>query len=243
MEGNKIDADTERLALEILRAGAVEIRDIDGGEDPLLYSSGNFGPGYVTIKNLVGRKQIIKPLTKHLAACVARENPDLKFIAGNVTGGIIPAWLLSEYLEECLGRIVPFVYIRDTRKKGGQKELITGISNNPEISLGDNAINVEELVNFAETTCNGSGALREAGYEVTHAACILFYNNPVAIEALKTEKIKMVHLMTLPQLLEVAEKHGTHSPKAIAGYREFLKDPLEWQKKRGFEPVKGGGTK
>lgn len=233
----------EQLALSIINAGAVDIRDVDNGEDPLLYSSGNWGPGYLMIKGLVGRKEIIRSLTKGLAALVAKENPNLNFVAGNVTGGIIPAWLLSEYLEEYLGRTVPFVYIRDTRKKGGQKELITGISNNPEISLGDNAINVEELVNFAETTCNGSNALREAGYKVTHAACILFYDNPVAIKALETEKIKMVHLLTLPQLLEVAEKHRTHSPKAIAGYREFLKDPLQWQKERGFEPVKGGGTK
>ncbi len=233
----------EQLALSIINAGAVDIRDVDNGEDPLLYSSGNWGTGYLMIKGLVGRKEIIRSLTKGLAALVAKENPNLNFVAGNVTGGIIPAWLLSEYLEEYLGRTVPFVYIRDTRKKGGQKELITGISNNPEISLGDNAINVEELVNFAETTCNGSNALREAGYKVTHAACILFYDNPVAIKALETEKIKMVHLLTLPQLLEVAEKHRTHSPKAIAGYREFLKDPLQWQKERGFEPVKGGGTK
>ncbi|MCK4525331.1 MAG: hypothetical protein KAU07_02760 [Candidatus Andersenbacteria bacterium] len=233
----------EQLVLSIINAGAVDIRDVDNGEDPLLYSSGNWGTGYLMIKGLVGRKEIIRSLTKGLAALVAKENPNLNFVAGNVTGGIIPAWLLSEYLEEYLGRTVPFVYIRDTRKKGGQKELITGISNNPEISLGDNAINVEELVNFAETTCNGSNALREAGYKVTHAACILFYDNPVAIKALETEKIKMVHLLTLPQLLEVAEKHRTHSPKAIAGYREFLKDPLQWQKERGFEPVKGGGTK
>ena len=238
-----ITSDMEKLALMIINAGAVEIRDVDGGEEAFLYSSGYYGPGYLMIKGLVGRKSIERLLTKSLAALVAKENPDLNFVAGNVTGGIIPAWLLSEYLEQYLGRTVPFTYIRSTRKKGGQKELITGISNNPEISLGDNAINVEELVNFAETTCNGSDALREAGYEVTHVACILFYNNPVAIESLKNKEIKMVSLMTLPQLLEVAEKHRTHSPNAIAGYREFLKDPLGWQEKRGLKPVEGGGTK
>lgn len=238
-----INSSTEDLALMIINAGAVDIRDVDGGEKPFLYSSGNFGPGYIMIKGLVGRTRIMRFLIERLAARVAEENPDLNFVAGNVTGGIIPAWLLGEYLEEYTGKTIPFVYIREMRKRGGKKELITGIANNPEILSGDNAVNVEELVNFAETTCNGSDALREAGFKVTHAACILFYDNPIGIKSLEAKKIKMVHLITLPQLLEVAEKHRTHSSKAIAGYREFLRDPLQWQERRGLEPVKGGGTK
>lgn len=234
---------SETIALEILHAKAVDIRDVDGGEKPFLYASGNHGPGYVSIKNLVGRKRIIKLLAQNLAIKISQLAPNLDFIAGNVTGGVIPAWLLSEYLGSILGRTVPFVYIRDTRKKGGQKELVTGVANNPEIPTGANGLVVEELVNFAETTCHGADALREIGYEVTNAACILFYDNPEAVKALKVEKIEMVHLITLPELLKVAEKHETHPQKAINSYREFLQDPLGWQAERGFERVKEGGTK
>lgn len=233
----------EMVALEILNAKAVDIRDIDNGEKPFLYASGNWGPGYVSIKNLVGRKAIIKLLAQNLAIKISEKAPNLDFIAGNVTGGVIPAWLLSEDLGAILGRTVPFVYIRETRKKGGQKELITGIKDNPEILSGANGLVVEELVNFAETTCNGADVLREAGYEVTNSACILFYNNPEAIKSLAKEKIEMVYLITLPQLLEIAEKHKTHPAEAINSYREFLKDPLGWQAMRGLEPVKEGGTK
>jgi len=248
----------EELILEVIKARAVEIRDVPSrvtneeieklplSRQPFLYSSGNWGPGYVTIKNLVGRKKIIKSLCQELAKKVAREVPRLDFVAGNVTGGVIPGWLLSEYLESLLGRIVPFVYIRDTRKKGGQKELITGIANNPEIRPGANGANglvVEELVNFAQTTCNGARALREAEYTVTHAACILFYNNPESLKSLQAAGIKMVYLFTLSQLLKVAEKYQTHSRKAIDDYRQFLKDPLGWQAKRGLKPIKEGGTK
>ena len=128
---------TEELALAIIKARAVEIRDVDGGEPPFLYSSGNYGPGYLMIKGLVGRKSMMRLLMDSLAARVAEESPDLNFVAGNVTGGIIPGWLLSEYLEEYLGRTVPFVYIRGARKKGGKEELITGIDNNPGITKAD----------------------------------------------------------------------------------------------------------
>lgn len=250
-EQTKID----ELALMVLEAKAVEIRDISlkvtneeveklpRENQPFLYASGNWGPGYVTIKNLVGRKEIIRLLTRQLAQKIAEKVPQLNFVAGNVTGGVIPGWLLSEYLESPLGRTVPFVYIRDMRKKGGQKELITGIANNPEISQSDNALVVEELVNFAQTTCNGAKALREAGYQAGHAATILFYNNPEAIKALEEAKIEMIYLFTLPQLLEIAERNHTHPQKVIDGYREFLKDPLGWQAERGLKPVERGGTK
>ncbi len=247
--------ENEGLILEVIKARAVEIRDVPSrvtneeaeklplGKQPFLYSSGNWGPGYVTIKGLVGRKKIIKSLCQELAKKIVREVPRLDFVAGNVTGGVIPGWLLSEYLESLLGRIVPFVYIRDTRKKGGQKELITGIANNPEIPLKANGLVVEELVNFAQTTCNGVQALREAGYTVTHASCILFYNNPESLKSLQIAGIKMVYLFTLSQVLKVAEKYQTYSRKAIDGYRQFLRDPLGWQAKRGLKPIKEGGTK
>lgn len=238
-----VTPDVARVMLEVLESGAVEIRDVDAGEDAFLYASGHHGPGYVSIKSLVGRKRIIRSLCKLLAEKIAAEAPHLRFIAGNVTGGLVPGWLLSENLEPLLDRTVPFVYIRDMRKRGGQKELITGIANNPEIHSGDNGLVVEELVNFAQTTCNGAEALREAGYTVTHAACILFYDNPEAIKALQEAGIEEVWLFTLPQLLEIAERQQTHRREAIEGYREFLRDPLSWQKKRGLAPVREGGTK
>lgn len=244
----------EETGLIVLEAKAVDIRNVPPKvtneeveklpleNQPFFYASGSWGPGYVMIKGLVGRKQIIKFLTQQLARKIVEKTSRVDFVAGNVTGGVIPGWLLSEYLEALLDKTVPFVYIREMRKKGGQKELITGIANNPEVPAGANGLVVEELVNFAQTTCNGADVLRDAGYSVTHAATILFYDNPEAIKALKLHGVEMIYLFTLPQLLTVAEKHQTHPQEAIDGYREFLKDPLGWQAKRGLEPRKEGGT-
>jgi len=244
----------EEIALMVLEAKAVEIRNVPSKvtneevetlpreQQPFLYASGNWGSGYVSIKNLVGRKTIIRPLVSQLAQLVAERVPYLNFVAGNVTGGVIPGWLISEELEKLLGRTIPFVYIREARKKGGQKELITGITNNPEIPTGANGLVVEELVNFAETICNGADALRDAGYVATHGATILFYNNPEAIKALEEHGIEIVYLFTLPDLLTVAEKYRTHPQNAIDDYREFLADPLGWQAARGLKRIEKGGT-
>lgn len=258
-------AEIRESIIMLLGAGATEIREIPERvtndevsglpleNQPFLYASGNWGPGYISVKNQVGRKEIIKPLLQELALLVAKRAPRLNFVAGNVTGGMVPGWFISELLarihgkgqyrgKETCRKVVPFVYIRAARKSGGQKELITGIANNPEILKGDNGLVVEELVNFAQTTCNGAESLRDAGFEVTHAATILFYDNPEAIEALEQHKIEMVYLFTLPELLEVAEEKGAFSVKAIADYREFLKSPSDWQERRGLKPIEKGGT-
>ena len=244
----------EKNALAIIKAGAVEIRKIplrvtneevkklSLENQPFLYSSGNWGPGYLMIKGLVGRKRILKPLVRQLALLVAERIPNLDFIAGNVTGGMMPGWILSEELEPILGREIPFVYIRPSRKSGGQKELVTGLKGNPDIPPTPQGLVIEELVNFAETTCNGIEALRDDKVPAIYAATILFYNNPRAIETLKDNRVEMIYLLTLPELLEVAERHQTHSQEAIADYREFLKDPLKWQAKRGLKPIEKGGT-
>jgi orotate phosphoribosyltransferase len=234
---------TAELAGAVLDAGAVEIRDVDGGSPPFLYSSGNWGPGYVSIKGLVGQKPLLKLLCEQLAVTVERTMGDgTGFVAGNATGGMIPGWLLSEYLSEFHGRAIPFVYVRETRKKGGQQELITGIASNPMIRPGANALIVEELVNFAETTCNSATALRDAGFTVSHAACILAYDNIDSRTALGRSNVRLIALLTLPSLLDVALSSGRVAPHAVQSYRDFLENPTAWQKQRGLKPVARGGT-
>lgn len=231
-----MDSKVEQLMVDVLKAGGMEIRDVEAGERPFLYSSGNWGPGYVSIKGLVSQRNLMAALCKGLGERVIQAATP-NFVAANVSGGMIPGWLLAEYL------FIPYVYVRETRKKGGQQEHITGITSSPRIPLGANGIVVEELVNFAQTTCNSAEVLRNSGYEVTHAACVLFYDNPEAIKALERENIRMVYLFTLPELLDCAERHGTYPVATVQRYREFLKDPLGWQTNHSLTPVVEGGTR
>jgi len=249
------DGTKRNLGLRILRAGAMELRRVPQlvtndevetlpkEQQPFLYASGNWGLGYVSVKNLVGRTTLIVSLVKYLAFVVADWAGQVDFIAGNVTGGVVPGWLLAQELSGLLGRVIPFVYIRDLRKKGGQKELITGIANNPEIPLGSAGVVVEELVNFAETICNGAICLREAGYVAKEGACILSYRNPVAEKALKENSIEMSWLLSLQDLLDSADENKTHPADLLAEYKRFLLDPLAWQAERGLTHVEKGGTK
>lgn len=232
----KID-NLEKIGLAIINAGGLDIRDVDGGEEPFLYSSGNRGPGYVMIKGLVGQPSILKYLTGQLAHKIVDEEiyKEFDFIAGNATGGMIPGWQLRNDLEELTKREVPYVYVRETRKLGGHKELITGNRKNPLIKPGDRALVFEELVNFAETTTNSAIVLREAGYNADVAGTILNYENPKAQELLDKTKVTLTHLIGLPDLLDVAEETSGFNAGAVQSYRDFLANPVKWQLDRGYE--------
>jgi len=221
----------------ILLAKAVDIRNLDKGEKPFLYSSGNWGPGYVNIKGLVGQEEIFKTLVRQLSLRTLASGTQFDFIAANATGGMIPGYQLREDLQKLTGKEIPYVYVRGSRKPGGHQELVTGIDDNPYTPAGAKALVIEELINFAQTTTNSAVGLREIGFAVDSAATILHYQNPEAIKSLAENHISVVQVTSLPKLLEVAETEGIFSPQAVSDYRTFLQDPLAWQTQRGLEPV------
>lgn len=163
---------------------------------------------------------------------------EFDFVAANATGGMVPGYELRGKFQELTGKRIPYVYVRGSRKPGGHKELVTGISNNPFIGEGERALVVEELVNFAQSTTNSAVGLREIGYQVHSAATILHYENPIALQKLRENDISVIKLTSLPVLLSVAEEGGFFDGRAIDDYKNYLRDPLAWQEQRGYEPVK-----
>lgn len=162
----------------IVGAHAVAIRDIEAGEKPFVYSSGNQGPGYLMFKGLVSQRQLLKAMVHHLAFKTLNIFPDVEYVAGNATGGMVPGWIMAEALSTLAGREVPYFYVRNTRKIGGHGELLTGDKNNDFFQPGRRGLVFEELVNFAETTTNSALVQRDAGYEVRFGATIVSYDQP-----------------------------------------------------------------
>ena len=226
-------APLEEIASRIVGSYAVSIRDVDSGKEPFVYSTGNRGPGYVMIKGLVGQRKVLKFLTGQLAIKVAPLfGEHFDFIEGNATGGMVPAWQLTDDVERVLGLeegTIPYNYLRGSRKEGGHGELITGNGNNPLVRPGMKALVVEELVNYAGTTTNAAEEFRSAGYLVTHAACILSYDHPQSNDRLRERGVTLLSLMTLPTLLDVSEAQGLLPKGGIDSYRAFLADPVGWQ--------------
>ncbi|HAI74466.1 TPA: hypothetical protein DCL22_03745 [Candidatus Moranbacteria bacterium] len=215
----------------------VEIRDVQKGEEPFVYSTLNRGPGYVDVKGSVGIRPLfeleIELLTDRI---IADGLDDIELVVGMMTGGALPGFHLAYFLSERFGRTVHYLYQRGARKEGGHGELDTGDRNNSLIKTGCKTLVVEELVNFAGTTTNGVLYEREEKNRVvTDAACILFYENPVAIKRLAEHNIKLHHVVGLPELLDFGVAKGYADENLVEQYREFLRDPKVWNESRGFE--------
>src|SRR3989338_7371258 len=96
-------ASSDEIAQAIVNAGAVEVKNVDSGDSPFVYSTGNRGPGYVMIKGLVGQRKTLKFLTWQLSHKVAPLfGKDFDFIEGNATGGMVPGWQLTDDVERRL---------------------------------------------------------------------------------------------------------------------------------------------
>ena len=153
------------LVRQMLDAKMLDFRNIANGEQPFVYSTGNKGPGYLMVKALVSQRPLFRALIHHLAFKVLGTFPDVEYVAGNVTGGMIPGFELADALSTLTARHIPYVYVRDARKQGGQGEQITGDKNNDFFCQARRGLVVEELVNYAQTTTNSALVQSEAGVD------------------------------------------------------------------------------
>jgi orotate phosphoribosyltransferase len=236
----------EEVCAKLLEASALDIRDVDGGEDPYHYSSGNWGPGYVDVKGTVADQGTFKPLVQQVGRKLIDEGVEFDHIAGNATGGMVPAYECREAYQEMTGRDdIEYVYVRGSRKQGGQGELITGLQHIPRRRTDGSPTHflvMEELVNFAETTKNSLLNLRDLGFVANQGATILSYDHAEANQSLADNEITLTALTTLPTLLQASVELGHFSLDAVDSYRAFQADPAGWQAERDLvpTPVSGG---
>jgi orotate phosphoribosyltransferase len=231
----------DQICQMILDSGQVELRDVQAGELPFEYSASTpenpiFGPGYILIKALVGQDELFFPLVNQLALRVEEAGLELDVICGNVSGGMVPGYLLKLYLTHMYGRLVRYIYARDTRKKHGSSEMLVGVDNNPflegQLYIGD----VEELVNNAKTTCNAALTLRNSGFRCDQALTILDYQNVDAIARREGIGLTQISLVTLPQLLAYAQEQRRWPVHVTKDYLSYLDSPAAWRE-RNMEAI------
>ncbi len=122
--------------------------------------------------DLVGRPNVVNRITSVLATDVS-ERDDYDFIAANATPGMIYGWQMEADMEEITGRETPFVYVRESAKKGGHKERITGGNS---IQQGQRALIVESEYDpeaFLRKVHSSAEALVGAGYKPMRVATSL----------------------------------------------------------------------
>ncbi|OGY24315.1 MAG: hypothetical protein A2172_00425 [Candidatus Woykebacteria bacterium RBG_13_40_15] len=236
---------TREMCELILHSGQVALRDINAGELPFEYSANKatlvpgphgpilegtprFGPGYILIKALVSQEHTFFSLINQLALRVVDARVRLDGICGNVSGGMIPGFVLKLYLSHLYGGPVYYFYAREMRKEHGSREMLVGVDNTPFIKEGMNFGDVEELVNNAQTTCNAALTLRASGFRCTHAITILDYANSAAKIQREAINLTQISLVTLPELLAYARDVGKWPGPVIDDYLSYLESPDDW---------------
>ena len=220
-------------AQKILSAGGLLIRDIAGGEEPFSYTSGNRGPGYCNIKNLVGQQFILREIVSYL---LSKITSSFDAIAANDSGGTIFGWELCSQREHSDDKLYGFVRVNLSQKKHGLLEQIIGAVDNPLIKEGTRFLLVDDVVNFATTMVESAELLRSRKYVVANACAVVDYENPVGHQRLRDAGITLTSAITLRSLLSVAEEKKKFPKDLIDDYRAFLDDPKFWQLSQGIIP-------
>lgn len=235
-EENKKKINYLEIVKLIIESNSVSLRDVDNGEEPFLYSSGNRGPGYVMIKGLCGMPNILKYLCEQLSYkiynVINSKDCDYKIdcINGNATGGIICGWEIADNLAKLCDYPINFMYYRGNKKNEGHNEEVVGIN---YVKPKSNVIVVEELVNYAKTTMDAVNHLRNNN-NVQYAACLLSYDHNDVNTMLKNNSVDIISLITLPKLLQIAEDNGLIKKNIINSYKKYLNNPVKWQLDRGY---------
>ena len=194
-------------------------------EEPYKLTAGWASPVYIDCRKLISfpraRRKVTELARVEIEESIGHESIDA--VAGGETAGIPYAAWISDAL------MLPMQYVRKKPKGFGRNAQIEG-----DIHDGQRVILVEDLASDGGSKLLFVKALRDAGAVCTHCFVVFFYGAfPGAIESLAKEGLALHYLSTWNDVLAVAEAGDYFTPAAIAGVRDFLKDPVAWSVARG----------
>ena len=194
-------------------------------EEPYKLTAGWASPVYIDCRKLISfpraRRKVTDLARIEIEECIGHENIDV--VAGGETAGIPYAAWISDAL------MLPMQYVRKKPKGFGRNAQIEG-----DVKDGQRALLVEDLASDGGSKLLFVKALRDAGSVCNHCFVVFFYGAfPGAIESLAAEGLKLHYLCTWADVIDAAEAGGYFTPAAIAGVRDFLKNPVAWSAARG----------
>ncbi len=194
-------------------------------EQPYTLTAGWASPVYIDCRKLISfpraRRKVTELARVEIEECIGHESLDA--VAGGETAGIPYAAWISDAL------MLPMQYVRKKPKGFGRMAQIEG-----DLAEGQRVLLVEDLASDGGSKLMFVKALRDAGAKCDHCFVVFFYGAfPGAIESLAQEGLSLHYLCSWHDVLAAAEAGKHFSPAAIAGVRDFLKDPAAWSVAHG----------
>ena len=182
-------------------------------------------PVYIDCRKLISYPRIRSAIMDFAAATILSEAGFEQFdcVAGGETAGIP----FAAFLAERLG--LPMIYVRKQPKGHGRNAQIEG-----ELKDGSRVLVIEDLTTAGGSMFKFIDAIRAAGSTVDHGMALFYYDIfPEAEERFKNGKVKLHHIATWRDVLDVATERWAFDAETLESVGRFLDAPLEWSAAHG----------
>ena len=202
------------FAEKLLKIKAIKLQPAN----PFTWASGWKSPFYCDNRKTLSYPALRNFVKLEIARLIQEQFGEVDAIAGVATGAIPQGALVADALN------LPFVYVRSTPKDHGLENHIEG-----ELRPGMKVVVIEDLISTGGSSLKAVEAIRRDGCEVIGMVASYTYGFPVAIEAFKNAKVKLVTLTNYEAVLDVALKTGYISEQDIPVLDAWRKDPAHWE--------------
>lgn len=202
------------FAEKLLKIKAIKLQPAN----PFTWASGWKSPFYCDNRKTLSYPALRNFVKLEIARLIQEQFGEVDAIAGVATGAIPQGALVADALN------LPFVYVRSTPKDHGLENLIEG-----ELRPGMKVVVIEDLISTGGSSLKAVEAIRRDGCEVIGMVASYTYGFPVAIEAFKNAKVKLVTLTNYEAVLDVALKTGYISEQDVPVLNTWRKDPAHWE--------------
>ena len=211
----------ETVAKMLLEIEAVHFR----ADRPFTFTSGLASPVYIDCRKLISYPRIRSAIMDFAASTVFRNVGFEQFdaVAGGETAGIPFAAWLADRLE------LPMQYVRKKPKGFGRDAQIEGA-----LAEGARVLLVEDLTTDGGSKLKFAEAIARTGARVTDTFAVFYYDIfPDTPKRLERAGMRLHHLATWWDVLEVCKKQQRFSPQIIREVEGFLMAPVQWSTNHG----------
>lgn len=206
----------------LLSVGAVSINT----KKPYRFVSGILSPMYTDARLLMSYPEAWNDVIKAYVSVMKKSGllPRTDVLSGTATAAIPHAAALAYQLKR------PMVYVRSSKKDHGKGNQVEGVF--PKKSK---VLLIEDLISTGASTKTNCLAIREARGVVNTCLAITTSTLHAFVETMRELKLAFITLTDVMTTINVAAATKRISRKERAVVESFLKDPVHWGKKMGFE--------
>lgn len=188
-------------------------------KEPFTWTSGIKSPIYCDCRIVNSYVNERDAVVSRFVDLISSKYKNVNLIAGIASGGISYGVLIADRLN------LPFVYIREERKKHGLKKQIEGYYE----GFGNKVLLIEDHISTGGSSLNAINVVKEEKLEVVGLLSIMTYGFKEAEDKFKEANVPHESLCNLDAILDVASERGIITPEDAEKINKFRANHRDWQ--------------